>query len=182
MVVKHAALFMSTLLSKTLMLPNVKLFNATMAEDLIVKDDAQGTKRVAGVVTNWTLVSMNHDTQSCMDPQTISAAVVISGAGHDGPGGASSVKRLQSSGLVELGDMRPLNMDKSEGLIVNNTREIFPGMVCTGMELSELDGHPRMGASFGGMLASGEKAAREAINVFDSLDIEDGVVLGSKAA
>ena len=36
-------------------------------EDLIVKDDpARGGKHVAGAVTNWTLVSLNHDTQMCM--------------------------------------------------------------------------------------------------------------------
>lgn len=45
---------MSTLLSKVLNFPNVKLFNATTAEDLIIKKDAQGTTRVCGVVTNWT--------------------------------------------------------------------------------------------------------------------------------
>lgn len=39
-VVKHAALTTSTLLSKVLQAPNVKLFNATAAEDLIVKPDS----------------------------------------------------------------------------------------------------------------------------------------------
>jgi thiamine thiazole synthase len=76
-VVKHAALFTSTILSKILQRPNVKLFNATAVEDLIVKD-----KKVAGVVTNWTLVTLNHDTQSCMDPNVIEAKVVVSGTGH----------------------------------------------------------------------------------------------------
>jgi ribulose 1,5-bisphosphate synthetase/thiazole synthase len=33
-------------------------------EDLIVKKDSTGNQRIAGVVTNWTLVSLNHDTQS----------------------------------------------------------------------------------------------------------------------
>ena len=46
--------------------PNVKLFNATAVEDLIIRDDPIVGKRVGGVVTNWTLVSLNHDTQSCM--------------------------------------------------------------------------------------------------------------------
>src|SRR5262249_49768356 len=47
-VVKHAALFTSTILSKLLMRDNVKLFNATAAEDLIVKKG-----RVSGVVTKY---------------------------------------------------------------------------------------------------------------------------------
>ena len=47
--------------------PNVKLFNATAVEDLIVKDlPERGGVHVAGAVTNWTLVALNHDTQSCM--------------------------------------------------------------------------------------------------------------------
>jgi len=65
-VVKHAALFTSTLLSKVLSFPNVKLFNATCVEDLITRTDSQGKIEIAGVVTNWTLVAMHHDDQSCM--------------------------------------------------------------------------------------------------------------------
>jgi ribulose 1,5-bisphosphate synthetase/thiazole synthase len=55
-VVKHAALFTSTLLSKVLQFPNVKLFNATAVEDLITRPREDGTIQIAGVVTNWTLV------------------------------------------------------------------------------------------------------------------------------
>jgi len=65
-VVKHAALFTSTLLSKVLSFPNVKLFNATCVEDLITRTNSEGNIEIAGVVTNWTLVSMHHDDQSCM--------------------------------------------------------------------------------------------------------------------
>jgi thiamine thiazole synthase len=87
-VVKHAALFTSTVMSKVLNMPNVKMFNATTVEDLITRKDdesgREGAVRVAGVVTNWTLVSMHHDDQSCMDPNTINAPVVISTTGHDG--------------------------------------------------------------------------------------------------
>lgn len=83
-VVKHAALFTSTVLSKVLQFPNVKLFNATAVEDLITRTDDSGAIQVAGVVTNWTLVSMHHDDQSCMDPNTINAPVIVSTTGHDG--------------------------------------------------------------------------------------------------
>ncbi|KAI8148049.1 thiazole biosynthetic enzyme, chloroplastic [Fennellomyces sp. T-0311] len=155
-VVKHAALFTSTILSKLLQRPNVKLFNATAVEDLIVK---QG--QVKGVVTNWALVTLTgHDTQSCMDPNVIEAKVVVSGCGHDGPFGASMVKRLQSIKLVEKTcGMRCLDMNSAEDEIVNQTREVVPGMVMTGMELAELDGASRMGPTFGAMLISGQRAA-----------------------
>ncbi|CEP18429.1 hypothetical protein [Parasitella parasitica] len=154
-VVKHAALFTSTILSKLLMRPNVKLFNATAVEDLIVKNG-----KVAGVVTNWTLVTLNHNTQSCMDPNVMEAKVVVSGTGHDGPMGASGVKRLESIGLIkENKGMLSLDMNAAEDDIVKYTREVVPGMVVTGMELAELDGAPRMGPTFGAMLISGQKAA-----------------------
>uniref|UniRef100_A0A804NGZ5 Uncharacterized protein n=1 Tax=Zea mays TaxID=4577 RepID=A0A804NGZ5_MAIZE len=70
-VVKHAALFTSTVMSRLLARPNVKLFNAVAVEDLIVRRG-----RVGGVVTNWALVSMNHDTQSCMDPNVMEDEIV----------------------------------------------------------------------------------------------------------
>ncbi|KAI1279760.1 STI35 protein [Xylaria sp. FL0933] len=168
-VVKHAALFTSTLLSKVLSFPNVKLFNATSVEDLITRRDAEsGELRIGGVVTNWTLVAMHHDDQSCMDPSTINAPVVISTTGHDGPFGAFSVKRLVSmQALEKLGGMRGLDMNTAEDAIVKGTREIVPGLIVGGMELSEVDGANRMGPTFGAMALSGVKAAEEALAVFD---------------
>lgn len=187
-VVKHAALFTSTILSKVLQFPNIKLFNATSVEDLITRRDTESDNvRIVGVVTNWTLVSMHHDDQSCMDPNTINAPVIISTTGHDGPFGAFSVKRLVSmKQLEQLGGMRGLDMQTAEDAIVKGTREIVPGMIVGGMELSEIDGANRMGEymtrkpplalqwlliklgpTFGAMALSGVKAAQEAMRVFD---------------
>ncbi|KII90613.1 hypothetical protein PLICRDRAFT_538929 [Plicaturopsis crispa FD-325 SS-3] len=178
-VVKHAALFTSTILSRVLALPNVVMMNATAVEDLIIREDFQGRQRVAGVVTNWTLVALNHDTQSCMDPNTITAPIIVSATGHDGPMGAFSAKRLVSTGLLkELGNMRGLDMNKAEPAIVNGTREVAPGLIMTGMELSEHDGSNRMGPTFGAMMASGIKAAREAIRSLDSAQVVNGRVVG----
>ncbi|KAI0050412.1 Thi4-domain-containing protein [Auriscalpium vulgare] len=177
-VVKHAALFTSTVLSRVLMFPNVVLMNATAVEDLIVRRDPTGTERVAGVVTNWTLVALNHDTQSCMDPNTITAPVIVSATGHDGPMGAFSAKRLVSMGLLkELGNMRGLDMNRAEPAIVNGTREVTPGLIMTGMELSEHDGSNRMGPTFGAMMASGIKAAKEAIRVLDTHQVVNGRIV-----
>jgi thiamine thiazole synthase len=188
-VVKHAALFTSTIMSKVLSLPNIKLFNATCVEDLITRPSDEGV-RISGVVTNWTLVAMHHDDQSCMDPNTINAPLIISTTGHDGPMGAFSVKRLVSMQRIEkLGGMRGLDMNSAEDAIVKNTREIVPGLIVGGMELSEVDGANRMGTlvstpecvylrffwlivdasgpTFGAMVLSGLKAAEEALKVFD---------------
>ncbi|CAN9145307.1 unnamed protein product [Alternaria alternata] len=177
-VVKHAALFTSTRLSKVLQFPNVKLFNATAVEDLITRPAPTSSDpnavRIAGVVTNWTLVSMHHDDQSCMDPNTINAPLVISTTGHDGPFGAFSVKRLVSMQQIEkLGGMRGLDMRTAEDAIVKRTREIVPGLIVGGMELSEVDGANRMGPTFGAMALSGVKAAEEAVGVWDERNAQN---------
>ncbi|KAF7190943.1 Thiamine thiazole synthase [Pseudocercospora fuligena] len=172
-VVKHAALFTSTVLSKVLQFPNVKLFNATAVEDLITRKNANGQIQLGGVVTNWTLVSMHHDDQSCMDPNTINAPVIVSTTGHDGPFGAFSVKRLVSMGVIPtLGGMRGLDMNTAEDAIVKGTREIAPGLVVGGMELSEVDGANRMGPTFGAMALSGVKAAEVVLEIFDQRKAE----------
>ena len=72
--------------------PNVKLFNATAVEDLVVREDAVRGRYVGGAVTNWTLVSLNHDTQMCMDPNVLESKVMVSSTGHDGPMGASGAR------------------------------------------------------------------------------------------
>lgn len=163
-VVKHAALTTSVLLSKVLQASNVKLFNATAAEDLIIRADERGMKSVNGVVTNWSLVTQNHDSQSCMDPNVMEAKIVVSSTGHDGPMGATGVKRLENLGMVApCKGMAALDMNAAEDAIVRETREIVPGMILCGMEVAEVDGAPRMGPTFGAMYVSGIKAANLAI-------------------
>jgi len=172
-VVKHAALFMSTLMSKVLAMPNVKLFNATCVEDLITRPTANGGVRIVGVVTNWTLVTLHHDDHSCMDPNTINAPLVISTTGHDGPFGAFCAKRLLSMKAIEkLGGMQALDMNRAEDAIVKGTREVAHGLIMGGMELSELDASNRMGPTFGAMVLSGVKAAEEALKVFETRKAE----------
>lgn len=186
-VVKHAALFMSTLMSKVLQFPNIKLFNATAVEDLITRrDENTGELRIAGVVTNWTLVTLNHDTQSCMDPNTINANVVLSTTGHDGPFGAFCAKRLETlrplgaNDSFELGGMRGLDMNKAEDAIVKGTREVAPGLVIAGMELAEVDGSNRMGPTFGAMALSGVKAAESVLNVFEFRKLQNEHTYGGR--
>jgi len=169
-VIKHAALFTSTIMSKLLARPNVKLFNAVAAEDLIVRGE-----RVAGVVTNWALVAQNHHTQSCMDPNVMEAKVVVSSCGHDGPFGATGVKRLRSIGMIEsVPGMKCLDMNAAEDAIVKHTREVVPGMIVTGMEVAEIDGSPRMGPTFGAMMISGQKAAHLALKALGLPNEIDG--------
>ncbi|XP_039000691.1 thiamine thiazole synthase, chloroplastic-like [Hibiscus syriacus] len=166
---------MSNLLAR----PNVKLFNAVAAEDLIVNDG-----RVGGIETNWALVSMNHDvesdTQSCMDPNVMEAKVVVSSCGHDGPFGATGVKRLKSIGMIDsVSGMKALDMNTAEDAIVTLTREIVPRMIVTGMEVAEINGSPRIGPTFGAMMISGQKAAHLALKALGLPNALDGTYPGS---
>ena len=109
-----------------------------------------------------------------MDPNTINAPIVISTTGHDGPFGAFSVKRLVSmQQLDKLGGMRGLDMNSAEDAIVKRTREVAPGLVVGGMELSEVDGANRMGPTFGAMVLSGYRAAEVALEVFEQRKLEN---------
>ncbi|KAI5960957.1 THI4 [Candida pseudojiufengensis] len=162
-VVKHASLFISTLLSKVLQFPNVKLFNAITAEDLITRrDEETGELRIVGVVYNYTSVNLAHSTQSCMDPNTINCDVIISATGHDGPmNGGFAARRLQEllkptnlvgenqkpSKTFKIGEMRGLDMNRAEKAVVLNSVEIQKGLICVGMEVAELYGTNRMGPS-----------------------------------
>ena len=49
--------------------------------------------------------------------------------------------------IKKLGGMRGLDMNTAEDAIVKRTREIAPGLIVGGMELSEVDGANRMGKS-----------------------------------
>lgn len=111
-----------------------------------------------------------------MDPNTINAPLVISTTGHDGPFGAFSVKRLVSMQQLEkLGGMRGLDMNTAEDAIVKKTREVVPGLIVGGMELSEVDGANRMGPTFGAMIYSGCHAAEVALNVFEERKSQNAV-------
>lgn len=158
-VVKHAALYTSTILSKALAFDSVKLFNGIAVEDLITHG-----KEVKGVVTNWMPVTKIHGQQCCMDPNMIRSRVVISSCGHDGPFGASGVKRLAQVGMFDkVPGMKGLDVQQSEHDVVKFTQEIVPGMIIAGMEVAEAFGTNRMGPSFGAMLVSGQKAAHIAL-------------------
>jgi len=167
-VVKHAALFMSSVIRASLIAENTKLFNAVAVEDLLVRQEDEGV-RVRGVVTNWSLVTQNHDTQSCMDPQVIEAKVVVTATGHDGPMGATSAKRLEAIGALPAGlpGMHAMDMGTAEDAVLHMTTEVVPGLIFAGMEVAEVRGCNRMGPTFGAMLMSGQKAASLAIKALE---------------
>ncbi|CAL9733606.1 thiamine thiazole synthase [Monosporozyma servazzii] len=184
-VVKHAALFTSTVLSKVLEFPNVKLFNAVAVEDLVTRPvGTDGQVTAAGVVTNWTLVAMAHDVQSCMDPNVIELSgyqdngtrdpskkhgVILSTTGHDGPFGAFTAKRIVTIDENQtLGGMKGLDMNHAEAAVVKQSGKYqgVGNVYFAGMESATLHGLNRMGPTFGAMAVSGIKAAEEILKHF----------------
>ncbi|HOI08549.1 MAG TPA: hypothetical protein PK213_15605 [Deltaproteobacteria bacterium] len=61
------------------------------------------------------------------------------------------------------GIMGECSMDAHAGELhtVENAKEVFPGLYVSGMAANQVYGGCRMGPVFGGMLPSGQKAARE---------------------
>lgn len=134
----------------------VKFLNMAKFDDVVLKDN-----RVAGVVINWTPVSALPRAITCVDPIAIETKLVIDATGHD----AVVVSSLEKRGLVKTKGFGPMDVPISEGLVVDNTGEVYPGLIACGMSVATVFGVPRMGPTFGGMLLSGKKAAQVAKSI-----------------
>jgi len=133
----------------------VRFLQLTKFDDLILKD-----KCVCGVVVNWMPVSSLPRNITCVDPIAFESKIVIDASGHD----SVAVKRLMDRGYVKWKGMDPMWVEGGEDAVVNNTGEIFPGLIATGMAVTETHGLPRMGPTFGSMLLSGKRAAEIAFS------------------
>ncbi len=60
---------------------------------------------------------------------------------------------------------RSMWAEVAERKIMENTKEVYPGLIVTGMVANAVCGAPRMGPIFGGMLLSGRRAAEVAIEI-----------------
>ncbi len=132
-----------------------KIFNLISVEDVMIREE----DRVTGLVLNWsaTTIAKLH-----VDPLSIRAKVVIDSTGHAcevchivvnkiGP------KLRTPSGRVE--GEKPMWADVAESMIMDNTKEVYPGLIVAGMAANAVSGTHRMGPIFGGMLVSGKRAA-----------------------
>ena len=126
-----------------------KVLNLITVEDLMVKEG-----RVTGVVVNWSSVIL---ASLHVDPLTIEAKSVVDATGHK----AEVVRLLEGRMPLGLEFLKeaPLWAEKGEKLVLENTREVFPGLYVAGMAANAISGGPRMGPIFGGMLLSGKKVA-----------------------
>jgi len=70
--------------------------------------------------------------------------------------------RLNTEGGGVMGE-KSMWAEVAEKKIVENTKEIYPGLIVAGMAANAVCGTHRMGPIFGGMLLSGKRAAEVAL-------------------
>ncbi|MDD3906119.1 MAG: sulfide-dependent adenosine diphosphate thiazole synthase [Candidatus Omnitrophica bacterium] len=143
----------STICSKSVH-AGLRIFNLLSVEDVMVR-----SKRVCGLVLNWTSVEM---AKLHVDPITMRAKFVVDATGHP-----AEVTRVveRKSGIAfntKTGKMmgeQSMWAEAGENTIVKNSKEICPGLYACGMCANAVFGGPRMGPIFGGMLLAGKKVA-----------------------
>jgi len=101
----------------------VTFLNMVSVEDVIVKKG-----RVEGVVVNWAPVSTLPRQITCVDPISLGARVVVDATGHE----AFVCRKLAERGLMRIAGMGTMNAGAAEIEIVENTKEVFPGLVAAG--------------------------------------------------
>ncbi len=131
-----------------------KIFNLIGAEDVIIKNN-----RVSGLVINWSVIG-----DLPIDPLSVYARYVVDATGHE----SEVVKTLVRKNNIKLntpsGEIEgehSMDAEIAERAVVENTKEIYPGIFVAGMAANAVFGSPRMGPIFGGMLLSGKKVAEE---------------------
>ena len=138
-----------------------KIFNLISIEDVMIRKN----DRITGLVLNWSAVNL---AGLHVDPLSMRSKVVIDATGH-----ASEIchivvdklgVKLNTEGGGILGE-RSMWADVAEGTIIGNTREVYTGLIVTGMAANAVCGGPRMGPIFGGMLLSGKHAAEVAMEI-----------------
>ncbi len=131
----------------------VRIFNTMSVEDVLIQN-----KKVNGFVINWSAVEI---AGLHVDPLSVRARYCIDATGH-----AAEVCHIVRKKVGRLntpsGDLekeKSMCAEIGEKTVVENTKEVYPGLFIAGMGANAVYGAPRMGPIFGGMLLSGKKAA-----------------------
>ncbi len=133
-----------------------KIFNLISVEDVMVREN----DRITGLVLNWSAVSWS---KLHVDPLTARCKVAVDATGHDAEICRIVVEKIGPKLRTKTGGVigeKSMWAERGEEVILENTREVYPGLMVAGMTANAVFGSPRMGAIFGGMLLSGKKAAR----------------------
>ncbi len=150
----------STLCSKAIK-AGARVFNLISVEDVMIREGG----KITGLVLNWSAVSL---AKLHVDPLTIRAKLVIDATGHESEVCHIVVRKIGANLRTATGGVvgeKSMWAEKGEKEIIENTREVYPGLIVAGMAANAAFGSPRMGAIFGGMLLSGERAAQLAQDI-----------------
>ncbi|MBA7630687.1 Thiamine thiazole synthase [subsurface metagenome] len=144
-----------------------KIFNLMSIEDVMIREN----DRITGLVLNWSAVTL---AGLHVDPLSIRSRVVIDATGH-----ASEIchivvnklgGKLRTEGGGVMGE-KSMWAEVAERKVMENTKEVYPGLIVAGMAANAVCGTPRMGAIFGGMLLSGKRAAKVALEILQQLKV-----------
>ncbi|MCK9615412.1 MAG: sulfide-dependent adenosine diphosphate thiazole synthase [Candidatus Omnitrophica bacterium] len=138
----------------------LRIFNLISVEDVMVR-----SKKVTGLVLNWTAVEMAN---LHVDPITMRAKFVVDATGH--PAEVARIVERKSGIRLETKTGKTMGEESmwaevGEDTIVKNSKEICPGLYACGMCANAVFGGPRMGPVFGGMLLAGEHVAKDLLKV-----------------
>jgi len=133
-----------------------RIFNLLSVEDVMIREN----DRITGLVLNWSAVSLAN---LHVDPIGIRAKLVIDATGHDAE--VCRIVARKTGAGVEVHGEKSMWAEVGEKALVENTRQVCPGLLVAGMAANAVFGSPRMGAVFGGMLLSGKKAAELAMDL-----------------
>jgi len=132
-----------------------RIFNLLSVEDVMIREN----DRVAGLVINWSAVSLAN---LHVDPLVIRAKLVIDATGHAAEVCRIVTRKIGNKLATTTGDVigeKPMWAEVGEKELVAGVKEVYPGLLATGMAINAVFGFPRMGAIFGGMLLSGKNVA-----------------------
>jgi len=144
-----------------------KIFNLMSIEDVMIREN----ERITGLVLNWSAVGL---AKLHVDPLTIRARIVIDATGHASEICHIVVNKLGNKLRTESGGVmgeKSMWAEVAESKIMENTKEVFPGLIVAGMAANAVYGTPRMGPIFGGMLLSGKQAAEVALEILQQLKV-----------
>lgn len=144
-----SAVLLAAALIKKAVESGVSLLNLFSVEDVYFNNK----RELAGVVANDTAYKM---TNLHVDPLTFESRVVMDSTGHE----AIVLNCLAKRGILQIKGEDTMNAQIGEEGVVEGTKEVYPGLIVTGMASAQFFGTPRMGPIFGGMLLSGKRAAQ----------------------
>ena len=145
----------STLCSRTVK-AGARIFNLLSVEDVMIRED----DRITGLVLNWSAVSLAN---LHVDPLAMRAKLVIDATGHDAE--VCRIVARKTGAKLEIRGEKSMWAEVGEKAIVENTKQVCPGLLVAGMAANAVFSSPRMGPIFGGMLLSGKKAAELAMDL-----------------